>query len=755
MVRVILTNDDGPPNPKESPYVFSFARALEKELGWEVKVVLPASQKSWIDGMGEYSDISRPLKDGEVAEWILLEATPATCANIALHNLFPGEIDLVISGPNFGRNSSACFMLSSGTIGATLSASLSHVRSIALSYATFHHPTPLSFTPPANSLSCRIIKSLYSNWGTDESGLRQGEVDLYSINVPMIETLLAEGSIEALWTTAWRNGYGRLFKPSQKPTTLKAAGPDAPSSSESSSRSITPANQPSHSLPKFETDAETAAHPLTFHFAPDMEPLVRPDVATLPEGTDTWALHRGFASVTPLRAAFAEPGAEGLCLAGEVEGRPGAKVRIRASKQEEFRVPWSKCRRTQRTFRLDLAFLPLGVTSSTLAILPFIKKRIPSTPLSGENMSTPLSTSHARVAAAAAPLLPLGRWESTPSQGVFASWPASSVTIHFKSSYLALEAGPETARKGRPWGSEPMIAWCITSPGEAEKPENMKTLRNVKPGEVIPLFEGESGVERVCRLYITDWGSVIEVAAFLCDSVDSLLPIPKGTEPTTRLLVIGDSISCAYSMGPDAGLPVPPHGAWDGYSLILERLLRAEGKHVGVETIAYPGVTLVDTYMAGWQQDGMVTKFWQESWNPSANPLYRPPTVIIIALGANDDGRDVPIFHFALNMSEFIKKLVSTFSASLTDVVILGPFYGVRRSGGSRFGPAMDALVKELRAEWENEEDKPKVHHVPTTDWLTPDVVPDGIHPDVEGNRILGEKLKVVEAAGWEEGTRW
>ncbi|KZT52837.1 sure-like protein [Calocera cornea HHB12733] len=366
MVRVLLTNDDGPPNPRESPYIFSFARALEKELGWDVKVVLPASQKSWIgkayvikdvikgkyyyprepgtsvrssdatfrltvitDGMGEHSDASRPLKDGEVAEWILLEATPATCANIALHNLYPGEIDLVISGPNFGRNSSACFMLSSGTIGATLSSSLSHIRSIALSYATFHHPTPAEYTPPANTLSCRIINSLYSNWGADGHGLRNGEVDLYSVNLPMIQALLADGGVEAVWTTAWRNGYGRLFTPSAKKPTVKAAGPDAPPSSASSSGTSTPSgNQPSYALPKHHTDPETAAHPLTFHFAPDMEPLVRPDVTLLPEGTDTWALHHGFASVTPLRAAFAEPGAESLALAGEAEGKPGAKVRL-------------------------------------------------------------------------------------------------------------------------------------------------------------------------------------------------------------------------------------------------------------------------------------------------------------------------------------------------------------------------------------------------------------------------------------------
>lgn len=45
--RVLITNDDGPPSPNSSPFVYPFAQALAKELGWEVKVVLPSTQKSW------------------------------------------------------------------------------------------------------------------------------------------------------------------------------------------------------------------------------------------------------------------------------------------------------------------------------------------------------------------------------------------------------------------------------------------------------------------------------------------------------------------------------------------------------------------------------------------------------------------------------------------------------------------------------------------------------------------------------------
>ena len=67
-----------------------------------------------VDGQGDVSEVSRPLKDKEVGEWILLDGvkvalhytkplthmknsqTPATCANIALHNLYHGEVDMLV-----------------------------------------------------------------------------------------------------------------------------------------------------------------------------------------------------------------------------------------------------------------------------------------------------------------------------------------------------------------------------------------------------------------------------------------------------------------------------------------------------------------------------------------------------------------------------------------------------------------------------------------------------------------------------------
>jgi len=134
----------------------------------------------------------------------------------------------------------------------------------------------------------------------------------------MIEGLLSEEGMEAVFTRAWRIGYGRLFRPavgSEETGRMRGAGPDAPPASGAQTDPATGSEEPDK--------------PLTFHFAPEMGPLIRPDVPSLPTGTDTWALHNGYASVTPLRAAFAEPDDEALTLERASGGDRGAGTRLR------------------------------------------------------------------------------------------------------------------------------------------------------------------------------------------------------------------------------------------------------------------------------------------------------------------------------------------------------------------------------------------------------------------------------------------
>jgi len=187
----------------------------------------------------------------------------------------------------------AAFALSSGTIGAAMSSSLSKKRSIAISYGTVVHPTPESYYEPAHILGCRIINYLWNNWGTDDCGLRDGEIDLYSVNIPLIADILSDEGLKISWTRIWRNSYGRLFKNVSEPSkdySVNTSGPDAPT------KTLTRAEQP---------QGETGD--LMFKWAPEMKGLITPSLNTLPVGSDSWALHQGWVSVTPLRASFGEP----------------------------------------------------------------------------------------------------------------------------------------------------------------------------------------------------------------------------------------------------------------------------------------------------------------------------------------------------------------------------------------------------------------------------------------------------------------
>ena len=188
----------------------------------------------------------------------------------------------------------AAFTLSSGTIGAALSSSLSQVRSIALSYGTVMHPTPTNLFEPAHQLSSRVVQHLWDNWGSDEGGLRNGEIDLYNVNIPMVDGLLSEEGLKIYWTNIWRNSYGRLFKAHTANAAISPAGPD----------SLDPQR------PNGDGSTPPGSGTLTFKFSPDMRNLLDPNSS--PTGTDGWAVSKGHVSVTPLRASFAEPGVKGV-----------------------------------------------------------------------------------------------------------------------------------------------------------------------------------------------------------------------------------------------------------------------------------------------------------------------------------------------------------------------------------------------------------------------------------------------------------
>lgn len=218
-VQYKVVNDDGPPSNQSSPYVHSLVKTLQGA-GHVVSVVLPHTQRSWIGKAhiigqtvkptyfrpgtlhnDDGTTHSRPLPAGskEQEEWVLVDGTPASCVQIGLYHFFQdrGPIDLVVSGPNYGRNSTAVFSLSSGTIGGAMEAAVCKRRAIALSYAFFSRNHDPEIISGASRRSLKIIEYLYKNWGND--------VDLYSVNVPLVEDVDTK---KVLWTNMLQNYWG-------------------------------------------------------------------------------------------------------------------------------------------------------------------------------------------------------------------------------------------------------------------------------------------------------------------------------------------------------------------------------------------------------------------------------------------------------------------------------------------------------------------------------------------------------------------
>lgn len=200
-MHVLLTNDDGPPG-ENAPYIQYFYEALKKYTDWDISVAVPSVQRSWIGkahlvgvdvspnflyytSSGSFEGpYDEPQEGRRNDEWVLLNTTPASCASIGIGHMFKekGPVDLVISGPNYGRNTSTVYMLSSGTVGASMESATLGVKSVSFSFAFYekgvHYPEQIT---EASRLSIKLLNHLLQNWDS--------EVGVYTVNVPLVSSL--------------------------------------------------------------------------------------------------------------------------------------------------------------------------------------------------------------------------------------------------------------------------------------------------------------------------------------------------------------------------------------------------------------------------------------------------------------------------------------------------------------------------------------------------------------------------------------
>ncbi|KAI1814277.1 survival protein sure-like phosphatase/nucleotidase [Poronia punctata] len=316
-MHILVTNDDGPPGPA-SPYVHSLVRALQKA-GHTVSVCLPDTQRSWIgkahmigqtvkplyyrppatyntldDTTAQGTTHPRPSRGSDaVEEWVLVDGTPASCAQIGLHHVFRerGPVDLVVSGPNFGRNSTALFALSSGTLGAALEAAVCRRRAIALSFAHFkgqQNPKEPAIVEQAIRHSVRVIEALAAQWPTD------GSVDLYTVNVPLLPGLESRRTIfTPMLQNYWGDG-GTCFTEVEG----SIGGED-----EEEERIRGSEGGPQDKAADGEETEKGGLIHRHFKWKPRFEDVYQ-SVEDAPPGNDGWAVKEGHTSVTPLKANF-------------------------------------------------------------------------------------------------------------------------------------------------------------------------------------------------------------------------------------------------------------------------------------------------------------------------------------------------------------------------------------------------------------------------------------------------------------------
>lgn len=205
MPRILVTNDDGVDSPLLPPLV----RALER-LG-DVTVVVPHVERSWVGKSISRFDVLRVAREQRHGiDLYTVTGTPADCASLALHTLFDTRPDIVVSGVNLGLNFGLAFVLSSGTVGAALEASIGGVPALAFSLALPKDAYGLGGEERVRALGdCPEHAALVAAEIT-ETFLRHGlppEVDCVTVNMPADVTLDSPRSIAAVTRTK----YDRLF----------------------------------------------------------------------------------------------------------------------------------------------------------------------------------------------------------------------------------------------------------------------------------------------------------------------------------------------------------------------------------------------------------------------------------------------------------------------------------------------------------------------------------------------------------------
>ena len=188
-----------------------------------------------------------------------------------------------------------------------------------------------------------------------------------------------------------------------------------------------------------------------------------------------------------------------------------------------------------------------------------------------------------------------------------------------------------------------------------------------------------------------------------------LITFQQSTTPKT-ILFFGDSLTAGYGLSTEEAFPA-----------LVEKSLNKKGKPVKVVNAGLSGET-----SAG----GLARIDWV---------LRQPVDIFILELGANDGLRGLPLEQTRKNLQAIIDKVKTKYPK--TKIVVTGMM--VPPNLGDKYTREFESIFPELA----------KKNSAALIPFLLKDVagieklnLPDGIHPNPEGHKIVaGNVMKVVE----------
>ncbi len=184
-MRLLLTNDDG----AYAPGIVALHQALASE--HEVWVVAPETEQSAVGHAITLADPIRvrPLTAESGMQGWAVTGTPADCVKLAVRQLLPQPVQMVVSGINQGANVGVN-LLYSGTVSAATEGAILGLGALSISLAT-HHPADFSI---AASFAARLVAA----W----SGLAVPRGVSLNVNVPALPLAEIKGVRIARQSTA-------------------------------------------------------------------------------------------------------------------------------------------------------------------------------------------------------------------------------------------------------------------------------------------------------------------------------------------------------------------------------------------------------------------------------------------------------------------------------------------------------------------------------------------------------------------------